>query len=489
MYDVIIIGAGVNGAAAARELSRYELKAAVLEKASDVCEGTSKANSGIAHAGFDAKPGTLKAKLNVQGSGMMEDLSREIGFFYRRCGAFVLCLDEKEKGRLDELFERGISNGVKDLRIISGDEARKLEPNLSKDVVAALFAPTAAIIDPFGLNIALAENAADNGTEFHFLTEVTGIERIENGYRILTADGTFFETKVVINAAGVYADRIHNMVSGEKISIVPRRGEYMLLDTTAGNFVGRTIFQLPGKQGKGVLVTPTVHGNLLAGPTAEDIDDKEDVETTSEGLEKIKNTALAGVPELPLREVITAFSGLRAHLETRAKLNNPEDEDKDGDFMIGEIPDAPGFIDMAGMESPGLSCAPAAGIYVAEMVKRILKPELKKDFNGHREKIPNMAATSEEEREELIRKDGRFSNIICRCCTVSEGEIVNAIRRTLGATTSDGIKRRTGAGMGRCQSGFCNPKVVEILSRELSVSPEKICKNDPGSEYLVEGEE
>ncbi|MCR5503614.1 MAG: NAD(P)/FAD-dependent oxidoreductase [Lachnospiraceae bacterium] len=511
MYDAVIIGAGVNGAAAARALSGYRLKLAVLERASDVCEGTSKANSGIIHAGYDAKPGTLKAKLNVRGSEMMEELSKELGFFYRRCGAFVVCFDEAGTEGLRELKKRGEKNGVKELRIIDGSEARELEPNLSKEVFAALYAPSGAVADPFGMNIALAENAAVNGAEFHFLTEVTGIERIEGGYRIFVKktpsaayeavskipetlhiydpETEYYDTKTVINAAGVYADRIHNMISAGKIGIVPRRGEYMLLDNTVGDYVGRTIFQLPGKLGKGILVTPTVHGNILVGPTAENLPDREDTGTSAKGLEKVKNTALLTAPELPLKEVITSFSGLRAHLETRAALKNREEEDVEGDFMLGEIPDAPGFFDMAGMESPGLSCAPAAGEYIAGLVRDLLRPEKDPGFHGKREAIPNMAVSSEDHRKELIAKDGRFANIICRCCTVSEGELVNAIRRPLGATTSDGLKRRTGAGMGRCQAGFCNPRAVEILTKELDITPGDVCKNDPGSEFLAGGTE
>lgn len=507
MYDITIIGAGAVGSAIARELSKYKLKLAVLERASDVCEGTSKANSGIAHAGYDAMPGTLKAKLNVRGSELMEGLSEELRFLYRRCGSLVLCFDEEQKDRLFELKERGEQNGVKELEIISGDKVRELEPNLSTEVKCALYAPTGAIVDPFGLTIAMAENAAVNGAEFHLNTEVTGVEKHDGFYRIYvkrhasksyeSAAGiaetlhqndtgvTFYDTRIVINAAGVYADTIHNMVSKEKIKITPRRGEYMLLDNSVGAFMTRTVFQLPTSLGKGILITPTTHGNILVGPNAEDIEDKEALNTTASGLSSVRQKALLSAPELPLKQVITSFAGLRARVEKRAGLNNFEDNDTEGDFLIGEVKDAPGFIDAAGIESPGLTCAPAIGEYVTRIIERIMPLEKKNDFIKRRELYPEIAKASSAEAEKLIKKDPLYANIICRCLSISEGEIMSAIHRPLGAYTSDGIKRRTYAGMGRCQSGFCNPKVVEILSRELSVSPEYICKNDTGSEFLV----
>ena len=496
MYDAVIIGGGVTGSCIARELSRYDLDIAVLEKASDVCEGTSKANSGICHAGYDAKTGTLKAKLNVRGSKIMEELSKELGFGYRRCGSMVLCFDDAKKGSLEELYERGIKNGVEELKILSGDEARQLEKNLSDEVKWVLYAPTGAVVDPFNLTVAMAENASENGVAFKLNTEVTGIEKQSDGYaikcRIYPAPGNGFKggeyvekAKVVINAAGVYADAMHNMVSDEKIKIMPKRGEYMLLDTTAGDFVGKTIFQLPTEKGKGILITPTIHGNLLTGPTAEDIEDKEDTCTSAEGLALIKEKAKLSAPNVPFREVITSFSGLRAKLIKRVHVENFEDKDTDGDFLIGEVPDAKGFFDVAGIESPGLSAAPAIGEYVARLVAEALNPEKKADFVPTRTGIALFCRADDTARAQLIKKDPLYGNIVCRCCTVTEAEIVSAIHSPIPATTSDAIKRRTGAGMGRCQSGFCNPRVVEILSRELGVPEEKICKNDPGSEFLV----
>lgn len=475
MIDVIVIGAGVTGCGIARELSRYDWRVMVLEKASDVCEGTSKANSGIVHAGFDAHPGTLKAKLNVEGSEQMEELAKELDFPYKRNGSLVLCFDEKDREKLQKLYEKGLKNGVKELRILEREELKQLEPNISDNTVAALYAPTGAIVCPFGLTIALAENAAANGVEFRLNTEVESIERTESGYRLTTNQGVL-ESKVVINAAGVCADRFHNMVSGNQIRIIPRKGEYCLMDKKVGDYVNRTIFQLPTVYGKGVLVTPTVHGNLLVGPTAVDVEDKEAVNTTGEGIADVLKRAALSVNALPAKQVITSFAGLRAH----ATFENGE-----SDFIIGEVQDAPGFFDAAGIESPGLSCAPSLGKYLVEQVLAYLPAEKKPDFIASRKGIPNMALATGEQRQQFIRENPLYANVVCRCELVTEGEIMDAIHRPLGATTLDGVKRRTRAGMGRCQAGFCSPKTVEILARELGKDMSEITKNEKGSEFLT----
>lgn len=484
MYDVVIIGAGVSGCAIARELSRLELKTVVLERASDVCEGTSKANSGIVHAGYDAVPGTLKARLNVEGSRKMEALSKELDFSYRRNGSLVLCFDEKDLHKLTELKERGEANGVEGLRILSRQELAEQEPAVGDEAVAALYAPTGGIVCPFGLTIALAENAADNGVEFRFGQEVTNILKKQEGYLIETREKAY-ESKVVINAAGVYADRIHNLVSGIFMEITPRKGEYLLYDKKVGTLVNSTLFQLPTALGKGILVTPTVHGNLLTGPTAQDILDKEGTDTSREGIAQVSAKASLSVKEIPAREVITSFSGLRAHITAWEKPEGEEKGRTEEDFVIGQAPDAPGFIDVAGMESPGLSCAPATGEYVAQIVKELLNPKEKESFVGTRKGIPDMALASDEERHRLIGENPAYGNVICRCEMVTEGEILDAIHRTLGAVTVDGIKRRTRAGMGRCQSGFCNPRVVEILARELKKDESEIRKAGENSWYLL----
>ena len=471
MYDVVVIGAGVTGCAVARELSRKKYRIAVLERESDVCEGTSKANSGIVHAGYDAKTGTLKQKLNVLGNEKMEQLSRDLDFPFKRNGSLVLLFDEARRPDLEELLERGRANGVKDLRILEREECLELEPNLSDKVVAALYAPTGGIVCPFGLTIALAENAAVNGAEFFLNTEVQNIEKISGGYRIRTNAETF-EASVVVNAAGVYADKFHNMVSEQKIHITARRGEYCLMDKNVGDTVSSTLFQLPGAYGKGILVTPTVHGNLLVGPTAVDIEDKEGNNTTADGLAEALQKAGNSIKAVPTRKIITSFAGLRAH-------------EDGGDFIIEEVKDAPGFVDVAGIESPGLTAAPAIGEYVAGIVAGIVSAEDKEDFVSTRKGIPNMALADDKEKHELIKQNPAYANVICRCEMVTEGEILEAIHRPLGATTLDGIKRRTRAGMGRCQSGFCAPKTVEILARELQVDMSEITKRGSDSKFLT----
>ena len=455
MYDVTIIGAGVTGCAIARELSRYELKILVIDKAGDICEGTSKANSGIAHAGFDALPGTMKAKMNIRGSRMLEQMAEDLDIPYRKNGAMVVSFEGKE--RLEELYERGVSNGVKNLRIITGDEARSLEPNLSNSVTFALVADDSAIICPFELNLAMAENAAENGAEFLLDTEIKTIEKTGNGYLL---NGSI-ETATLINAAGVFADVIHNMVCEDKIRITARRGEYHLLDKEAGGLVSRTIFQTPTKMGKGILVTPTVHGNLIAGPTASDSDDKDDVSTTQGAMNDIKEKAKLSVPNIPFNKVITGFTGLRA---------TPDG----GDFIIQYS--AEGFIDAAGIESPGLTSAPAIGEYVKNLYVSKNSPKEKENFISKRKGITRFADLNIDEQNELIRKDGNYGKIVCRCENVTEGEIREAISRPLGARTLDGIKRRTRAGMGRCQAGFCTPRTMEILSEMTGIPPEEIRK-------------
>ncbi len=470
---VIIIGAGVSGCSIARFLSRYQADILVIDKEEDVCCGTSKANSAIVHAGFDAEPGSCMARLNVQGNRMMPELAKELDFEFQQCGSLVVCLQEEDRPALQALYERGIANGVEGLRIVEQDELRQMEPNISKEAVAALYAPTGGIVCPFGLTIAMAENAAANGAEFQFDTKVQKVEQLGaesgGGWRLETSKGVL-EADLVINAAGVYADELHNQVCEDKLTIVPRRGSYLLLDTTAGNHVSHTIFQLPGKYGKGVLVTPTVHGNLLIGPTANDIEDKDDVSTTAAELKEVAEKSGRAVDNLPLRQTITSFSGLRAH-----ELGH--------DFIIQES--RPGFIDCAGIESPGLTAGPAIGETVAKMAADILGLKEKPDYQKTRKGIQKTHLLPRDELQKLIEKDPAYGVMVCRCRSVTEGEIVEAIHRVPGARSLDGIKRRTSAEMGRCQAGFCSPKIMEILARELQIPQEQVTKSGAGSEFIV----
>lgn len=493
-YDIAIIGGGVTGCAVARELSKFDARVCLLEREADLCEGTSKANSAIIHAGFDAVTGSMKAKMNVEGNRLMDDLAKDLDFPFLRNGSLVVCTKGQDAALLDELKARGKANGMPELRILDREELLAMEPNIADDVVKALYAPTGAIVCPFNMTYALAENAAENGVEFLLDTEVTDIQKRDDGY-VLSArrgvgttsatakteaatadeaerDNLTISAKVIVNAAGVYADVFNNMVSTKKIHITARRGQYMLLDKTAGNHVSHTIFQLPGKMGKGVLVTPTVHGNLLIGPTAEDIENKEGVNTTGDGLYAVSERSALSVKNLPYRAVITSFAGLRAH------------EDGD-DFILGEAENADGFFNAAGMESPGLSSAPAVGAYLANEIAGKLNLSEKTDFKRTRKGIVNPANLSLEERNELIKQNPAYGQIICRCESISEGEILDAIHRPLGATTLDGVKRRTRAGMGRCQAGFCSPRVMEILERELGISMFDVQKSGDRSKIVV----
>ena len=466
-YDVTIIGAGITGAMAARELARYDLKLCILDAASDVAMGATKANSAIVHAGFDAKEGTLKAKFNVEGSKMFEQLCRELGAKYKRIGALVVGFSEEDKDTLEELFERGKRNGVEDLRLIgSREELKALEPNIGEKVICALYAPTSAITCPYELCIAAVGNAMDNGAELKLNYKVSAIEKDEEGFVI---NGEL-RSKVVINAAGCHADEIARMVGDDSFTITPRRGEYVLLDREAGGTARHTVFRCPSAMGKGILVTPTVDGNLLLGPTAENIEDKEDKTTTLKGQELVKEAGIEQVENIDLRKAITSFTGLRSVGST-------------GDFIITEP--IKGFINAAGIESPGLSSAPAIALYLAEMVGKDI--ELKEDpsFDPIRKPAHYFTEMSLEEKNEKIKEDPAFGHVICRCETVTEGEILEALRTNPRPTDLDGIKRRTRAQMGRCQGGFCSPYIVEIIAKELGISETEVTKMGGKSNVLV----
>lgn len=473
MKDVIIIGGGVVGCSVARELSRFDADILLLERGNDVSVGTSKANSGIVHGGYDAKPGTLKAKFNVAGNAMFDALARELDFPFKRNGSMVLCFDKADIGKLLELKEQGVKNGVQGLYVLEGYEAVKaMEPYVSENVVAALVVPNGGIVSPYEMTIAYAENAATNGVEFRFGSEVTAIDRIDGGLQVTCADGFTAQAKYVVNAAGVYADVINNMISPDKMHITARKGDYELLDKTCGYMASHTLFQMPTKMGKGVLVTPTCHGNILVGPTATDVTDKDDVATTPEELASAFDRALLTMPSLNRRNIITQFSGIRAHLDT-------------DDFVIGESAAVKGLYNVAGIESPGLSSAPAIAVHVAEEIAKKLSLGKNANFVAERKGIPHFATLSDEERQKLVAENPLYGRIVCRCETVTEGEIVEAIRRKPGAVDMDGVKRRTRQGMGRCQAGFCTPRVMEILSRELGVPMTEVTKRGGNSQFVI----
>ena len=472
MYDIAIIGGGVVGGMLARTLSSYKLKLCILEKENDVAMGASKANSAIVHAGFDAEPGTLKAKLNVKGSEMMERTAKELGVKYKRNGSLVVGFNDEDKKKIEELYERGIKNGVKELSILDGEELHELEPNISPDAICALNAPTGAIICPYELTIAAIGNAMDNGADLKVNFEVSKLNLCNEFYEITSTDGDSIKARYVVNAAGINADSVAAMANETDIKIHPRRGEYVLLDKTSGGVVSHTIFRTPSAMGKGILVTPTVDGNLLLGPTAEDMEDKNDTATTTEGLSTVLTRCTETTTGINLRDTITSFCGLRAVGNT-------------GDFIIHST--AEHFINAAGIESPGLSASPAIAEYITEMLRDMGLELIKNEnFSPIRKPAHHFREASVAEKNRMIVENRAYGRIICRCEGVSEGEIREAIRTNPPARDLDGVKRRTRAQMGRCQGGFCMPYITEILSEELGVTYESITKNG-GSSKLMTG--
>ncbi len=473
MYDVTIIGAGIIGTFIARELARYTLRIALLEKDNDVANGTTKANSAIIHAGYDAKSGTLKAKFNALGNPMFDKVCEELDVPFKRIGSLVLAFSEDQMETLGELYEQGRQNKIPDLRILNRDEVKAIEPNISEYVVGALHAPTAGIVGPWELAMALAENAVDNNVDLMLNNEVIKIEKQEDSYVIFTNEQQI-KTKYVINCAGVYADNLHNMVAKPSFEIIPRRGQYFVLDKSEGNITNSILFQCPTKLGKGVLVLPTVHENILIGPDAEDIENKENTETTEERLCYVMEASRKTLSNVPFNSVITSFAGLRAKPSTE-------------DFIIEESNQSKGFINVAGIESPGLSAAPAIAEYVVNMLRDMDGSfKLNEEFNPIRRKMTVFMALNEEEKKEIIKKDPRYGRVICRCENITEGEIVDSINRNAGARTFDGVKRRVRPGMGRCQGGFCGPRVMEILARELGEDIVDIVKDSKKS-YIATG--
>lgn len=469
MYDIAVIGCGIVGAAAAREFSKYQVSVGIFEKENDVADGTTKANSAIIHSGYDPLPGTLMAKLNVRGAALTEELAKELDVAYSQIGSLTLAFTEEDKKTIQTLYERGIANHVPGIRIVSAEEVQRMEPNLNKEVKCALYAPSAGILMPWRFALALAQSAVINGAELHLSCAVTRIDKAPNSFVLHTTKGDF-EARTIINAAGTHADVIHNMAAPHRFTTHPSRGQYYLLDKSAGDTVHHVIFQCPTKLGKGVLVSPTIDGNLIVGPNAEAIDDADDLATTSEGLDFVRQKAALSVPNLSFRDSIRNFSGVRAVTDI-------------DDFIIEEA--APGFFDAGGIKSPGLTSAPAIAEYLVDLLKQsgtefVPKEEFKK--NPQKIEFKNLSA---EEKQRAIAKNPLYGRIICRCETISEGEIVDALHAPIPPRTIDGIKRRCGAGLGRCQGGFCSPRVHEIIARELGIHMEDIQMDKEGSVILT----
>ena len=465
MFDVAIIGAGVVGGMIARKLSAYDLSICILEKENDVAMGATKANSAIVHAGFDAKEGTLKAKLNVKGAEMMKQVTEELGVKYINNGSLVVGLDDTDRRSLEELYKRGVKNGVKGLKLLERDEVKALEPNISDEVNCALYAPSGAIVCPYELAVAAVGNAMDNGAELFRNFEVVSIVK-NDGVFTVSSNNNEIRARFVVNAAGVYSDKIAALNGDDSFNVHPRRGEYVLLDKECGKIVSNTIFRTPNKMGKGILISPTVDGNLILGPTAFDIDDKEDKSIAPDFFSNIYNEAKKSVKNIAPGKTITSFCGLRSVGST-------------GDFIINA---KNGFVNTAGIESPGLSSAPAIAEYVCELLnKEGLALSEKVNYNPVRKPTHAFRDASIEEKNAMIKKNAAYGRVICRCETVTEGEILDALRTNPKAVDLDGIKRRTRAQMGRCQGGFCSTYIIDLIARELNIPYESVTKFGGGS--------
>ncbi|EIW19841.1 MULTISPECIES: NAD(P)/FAD-dependent oxidoreductase [Pelosinus] len=469
MYDICIIGAGVVGTNIARELSKYQIRVCLVEKEEDVSCGASKANSGIVHGGYSDEPGTLKAELCVKGNRMYEQLNKELNFGYRETGSVVLAFRDEDMKTLEKLYQYGIKNGVGGLAIIDGEKVRELEPYVSKEVKAALYCRNAGVTSPYEFVIALAENAITNGVELKLNTAVVGIEKVEDYFKVITNKGEI-QTQYIINAAGIYCDKISSLIGIDDFHIIPRRGQYVLLDKEQNYLANSVIFQVPTELGKGILVTTTYHGNLMVGPNAEEISDKDDVGTTEDVLENIVKTARMSVPDFDMKQAITSFAG-----------NRPISSKKD--WIIEESRVA-GFINLIGIDSPGLTASPAIALKVAGLLKQAgLELRNKKDFMAYRKPIIQV---KDKNFKGDINSTNPDEHIICRCEQVTETEIIDALHRNIAIKSIDAIKRRTRAGMGKCQSGFCRSRVKEIIARELHIPVEEVTQRGKDSPGLPE---
>ena len=474
MYDVVIVGAGVVGGMLARELSRYRLQVCLLEKENDVATGASKANSGIVHGGYDPVPGTLKAKLNTAGVELLFQAAKELNVPCIRNGSMVCAFSPEEEPLLDELYEQGIQNATPGMVLLTGEEARALEPNLSEAVTKVLRIPNAGIISPYELTVAAVGNAMDNGVTLLRNFAVSAIAQKEDCLQVTAANGEAVQGKYLVNCAGGYSDKIAEMARDGFFTISPRAGEYMLLDKAEGGRVRHTLFQCPTANGKGILVSPTVHGNLLVGPTATPVATADSKDTTAEGLAQVQTLAAKSVPSVNFRQVITSFTGVRA-------------SERSGDFIIRASEKVPGLIHAAAIDSPGLTCCVSIAQYIIDLLKEQGLPlQEKENWNGHRDDPCAFGQMTDAEKDAYIKQYPEFGKIVCRCEGVSEGEILQAIRQNPGARDVDGVKRRTRSGMGRCQGGFCGPYVMQLLSRELGVPMEQVTKNG-GESIMLEG--
>ncbi len=467
MFDIIIIGAGVNGAFVAYRLAKYQLKILVIDKESDVGNETSGANSAIIHSGYDPNPNTLKAKLNVMGNSLYEEICQDLDVEFKRIGSITIACNEEEIAVLDKLTTNAMGNKVP-FTILDEHQLREIEPFATKKAKKALYAPTSGIINPFELCVALMENAMDNGVFLHLEEEVKQIFKLKEGFQVVTDQETY-QAKVVVNAAGVFADEINNMVCPNQEKLTPRKGEYFVLDHFTEPYVTHTLFSVPTSKGKGVLISPSTHGNYLIGPSSTFVGEKDDESTSKETLNEVLEQAYRLVDAIPMQHLIRQFAGLRAYHESN-------------DFVINQP--IFGFINLLGMQSPGLASAPATSLEVEAMIKEKINLIPKVNYQKTRRPLYRLNKKTLAERSELIKQNPQFANMICRCEQVSEGEIVDAIHRNCGARTIKGVKKRVRPGFGKCQGGFCEPLVMKILARELKIDMNDVRFNNKGSYIL-----
>ena len=472
VYDVAIIGAGVIGCSLARELSRYRCSVALVEKENDVAMGTTRANSAIIHAGYDPEPGTLMAKYNVEGNRLAGDICEELDVPFRRCGSFVLAFDEGDMKTVRHLYENGLKNGVPGVRVLTAAEVKAMEPNVSDEVAGALYAPSAGIINPWEFALAMAENAVENGVKLVLNFKVSGLEKDGDVFALESESGERLEARFVVNCAGVHSDEVAGMAGDRSFSIDASKGQYYLLDKSQGGLFDHVMFQCPGPLGKGVLVSPTIHGNLIVGPDAIPGSPRDNVGTDRKGLAYVMEHAKKMTGAINFRENIRNFAGLRSQPST-------------GDFIVGPSEADSHFFNIAGIKSPGLSCAPAIAADVKDMLLKAGVPGEEKENVVRGRRVVRFRDLGDGEKAEVIKKDPAYGRVICRCETITEGEIVACIHSPIPPVSIDGVKRRCNAGMGRCQGGFCGPRVLEILSRELGIPPEQVMKDRAGSYVLL----
>lgn len=489
-YDVIVIGGGLLGCFSARSLARYRLKTVLLEAREDLCTGISRANSAIIYSGFDTKPGTKKSSMCVSSAQNFDTLCSELGVRYSQCGLIMVCSGPKGENVLHKKLEQGLENGVRGIRLLSKEEVLNLESKLSPDVRLGLYAPQAGTVIPWELGMAAADNAVHNGVEIRMNAKVTNIERVSDGYKVSVGETAFF-THGVINCAGLYADEILEKVQKPSVRIFPSSGDYFVLDTKASGCISHVVLYESEEKCKGLTLVPTVDGNILVGSSRIPSREKESFETSREGFDTINGYISEIIPSLPMKHVIRSFGAIRPNpyyvkydFETGSYLPC---EKRIDDFTIIESEGNPAFLSLVGIKTPGLTCADALGRHIADRMAALLGAQINPQFDSKRSAPLRLNDIPFEERARIIRKDPAYGKIVCRCRRISEGEIIDSIRMFPGAVTVDGVKRRTGACSGRCQGSFCTQKIIEILARELNVSPEKINKNGPGS-YIMKGE-